>query len=247
MQVIAAAVIKGGTGKTTTIAALAQAATAAGKKVLAIDLDPQANLSFTLGADQTRPGALQFLHGADPAKVIQRTEQNIFVISAEPDLATERTGPGTAKRLQDALEPLRKRFDYIFIDTPPTMGDMTYNALQAATGLIIPLTADNYSLQGLYQICDIAHQIQRSNPDLSIIGTVITKYDNRPKINRYMKEVIAGAEEDAPMLLAIRPGVAIQEAQALQKSLFEYAPRSKPAQDYMALYERLSKPRRKTK
>ena len=249
MQVITAAVIKGGTGKTTTIAALAQAAAAAGKKVLAIDLDPQANLTFTLAADPNQPGSYQLLHGADPAQLIQQTPQRIAVISASPELATERTKAASAKRLQEAIEPIRKRFDYIFIDTPPTMGEMTYNALQASTGLIIPLSADNLSLQGLYAITDIAQQMQRSNPALSVIGTIITRYDSRPKINRYMKDVIAeqGAENGAPLLMTIRPGVAIQEAQGMQQSLFDYAPRSKPAQDYMELYQRISKPRRKTK
>lgn len=248
MQVIAAAVIKGGTGKTTTIAALAQAAAAAGKKVLAIDLDPQANLTFALAADPNAPGSYQLLHGADPAQLIQQTPQRIAVISATADLATEKTKPASAKRLQEAIEPIKKQFDYILIDTPPTMGELTFNALQACTGLIIPLEPDNSSLQGLYQIADIAAQLQRSNPDLSIIGTILTRYDSRPKINRYLHDVIAeqGREIGAPLIAVIRPGIAIKEAQGFQQSLFDYAPRSKPAQDYMALYQLIAK-RRKTK
>ena len=243
MQIITAAVIKGGTGKTTTAAALAQAAAAAGKKVLAIDLDPQANLTFTLAADQNRQGSYQLLHGADPQQLIQRTPQGIDVIAASPDLATERTAPASAKRLQAAIEPLR--YDYIIIDTPPTMGELTFNALQACTGLIIPLEVDNYSLQGLYQITDIAHQMQRHNPKLKILGAVLTRYDNRPKINRYLRDVIAdkGKEAGAPLLAEIRKGVAVTEAQAMQLSLFDYAPHSKPAQDYKRLFENISKKR----
>ena len=119
------------------------------------------------------------------------------------------------------------------------MGELTFNALQAATGLIIPLETDNSSLQGLYQIADIAHQMQRSNPDLSIIGVILARYDARPKLNRYLQEVIAerGQEIGAPFLMGIRPGIAIREAQAMQQSLYQYAPRSKPAQDYKKLYE----------
>lgn len=243
MQIITVAVIKGGTGKTTTAAALAQAAAAAGKKVLAIDLDPQANLTFTLAADQNRQGSYQLLHGADPQQLIQRTPQGIDVIAASPDLATERTAPASAKRLQAAIEPLR--YDYIIIDTPPTMGELTFNALQACTGLIIPLEVDNYSLQGLYQITDIAHQMQRHNPKLKILGAVLTRYDNRPKINRYLRDVIAdkGKEAGAPLLAEIRKGVAVTEAQAMQLSLFDYAPHSKPAQDYKRLFEIISKKR----
>ena len=239
MQIITTAVIKGGTGKTTTAAALAQAAAAAGKRVLAIDLDPQANLTFTIGADQNQPGSYELLNGGDPAELLQETPQGITAIAASPNLATERTTPGSATRLQEALKPIKKKFDYIFIDTPPTMGELTYNALQAATGLIIPLEPDNYSLQGLYQITDIAHQMQKRNKDLQIIGVILCRYDSRPKLNRYYQTVIAekGKEIGAPFLLGIRPGIAIREAQAMQQSIFDYAPRSKPAEDYKQLFE----------
>lgn len=239
MQTITAAVIKGGTGKSTTAAALAQAAADAGKKVLVIDLDPQANISFFIGADQNRPGSYQLLNGTPAAQLIQRTAQGIDIITAAPDLATVRTTPGSAKRLQTALEPVKNSYDFCIIDTPPQMGELTFNALQASTGLIIPLETDNSSLQGLYQITDIAHQMQRSNPALSIIGVILTRYDNRPKLNRYLQGVIAdrGAEIGAPYIMAIRPGVAIREAQAMQQSLYDYAPKSKPAQDYKKLFK----------
>lgn len=244
MQIITAAAIKGGTGKTTTAAALAQAAAADGKKVLAIDLDPQANLSFILAADQNRPGSYHLLHGeATAQEVTQRTPQGIDVIPAAPDLATEQTKPGSARRLRSGLEPILAQYDFVFIDTAPTIGELTFNALQAATGLIIPLEADNASLQGLYQIADIAHQMQeRANPALHIIGSVITRYDKRSKINRYWHDAIAerGAETGAPLIAAIRAGVAVKEAQALQLSLFEYASRSKPAQDYLSLYRSIA-------
>ncbi len=237
MMIVTAAVIKGGTGKTTTAAALAQAAAAAGKKVLAIDLDPQANLSFFIGADPTAPGSYQLLHGADPAQLIQRTQQGIDAIAAAPDLATEKTTPGSAKRLQQALEPVRNSYDLILIDTPPTIGELTYNALQASTGLIIPLETDNSSLQGLYQITDIARHIRQSNPALRITGVVLTRYDARPKLNRFLRDAIAerAQEMGVPFLMGIRPGIAIREAQAMQQSLYDYAPRSKPAEDYRQL------------
>ena len=238
MQIITVAVVKGGTGKTTTAAALAQAAAADKKKVLAVDLDPQANLSFYLAADQNRPGSYELLNGGDPAELIQHTAQGLDVIPGSPDLATERTTPGSAKRLQDALEPLKRKYSIIIIDTPPQLGELTYNALQASTRLLIPLQAEPGSLQGLYQISDVAHQIQNTNPGLKISGTIITSYDNRPKINRTMKEAIeaAGAEAGAPFLMAIRGGISVKEAQALQLSLYEYAPRSRPAEDYLQLY-----------
>lgn len=247
MQIITTAVIKGGTGKTTTAAALAQAAAAAGKKVLCIDMDPQANLSFFIGADQNRAGSYQLLHGSDPGQLIQKTEQGLDAITASPDLSQEQTTTASARRLQEALEPLKKRYDFIFIDTPPQMGELTFNALQASTGLIIPLETDNSSLQGLYQITDIAHQMQKSNPALSIIGTILTRYDARPNLNRYLQEVIAskGKEIGAPFLMGIRPGIAIREAQAMQQSLFVYAPKCKPAQDYKELFKKIQNRRAK--
>lgn len=237
--IITAAVIKGGTGKTTTCAALAQAAANAGKKVLAVDLDPQANFTFAIGADQNRPGCYQLLNGTPAAQLVQDTEQGIHAIAASPDLATVKTTPASAKRLQRALEPLRGHYDLIIIDTPPQMGELTYNALQAATGLIIPLETDTNSLQGLYHITDIAQQMQHSNPALSIIGVILTRYDNRPKINRYIRCVIdeKGQEIGAPLLMEIRNGVAIREAAAMQQSLYDYAPHSKPAVDYKKLYK----------
>ncbi len=239
MQIITTAVIKGGSGKTTTAAALAQAAVAAGRKVLVIDLDPQANLSFFIGADQNLPGSYQLLHGTPAAQLIQHTRQGIDVIAASPDLATERTTPGSGKRLEEAIAPIKKKYDYIFIDTPPTMGEVTINALQAATGLLIPLETDNSNIQGLYQITDIAHQIQHSNPKLKILGVLITRYDGRANLNRYLARIIEAKaiETGCKVLATIRAGVAIREAHALQESVFDYAPRCKPAQDYKSVFE----------
>ena len=239
MQIITAAVIKGGTGKTTTCAALAQAAVSAGKKVLAIDLDPSANFTNAIGADQTKPGSFALLNGAAAEDVAQLTEQGIYAIAAGADLSTVKTTPASAMRLKTALDPLHDYFDLCIIDTPPELGELVYNALSAATGLLIPLEADSNSLQGMYQITDIAKQMQNSNPALRILGTVLTRFDSRPNINRYMRDVIAekGAAAGAPLLAAIRPGVAVREAIALQQSLFEYAPTSNPAEDYKTLYE----------
>lgn len=240
MQIITTAIIKGGTGKTATAATLAQAAVKAGKKVLAVDLDPQANLTFTLGADPNGAGAIQLFNGTPAADVMQETEQNITVIAAHRDLSTIRTTPGSAERLRAALEPVKNDFDLCIVDTPPTLGELVYNALNAATGLIIPLETDTNSLQGLYQITEIAQHIaSRSNPNLQILGVVLTRYDARPKLNRYLHDVIAekGAEAGAPLLMAIRSGVAVREAAAMQQSLFDYAGNSKPAADYMQLYK----------
>ena len=243
MQILSFAVIKGGTGKTTTAAAIAQAGAKDGKRVLAIDLDPQANLTFSLAADQNAPGSYDLITGGDPAQLIQHTAQGVDTTAASPDLATLTTRAGSARHLQAALAPIKGSYDLMVIDTPPTMGEMTYNALQASTGLVIPLEADTNSIQGLFQIVDIARQMQRSNPLLTIKGALIARYDPRPKLNRFLRDTIAAKAEELeiPYLGEIRSGIAIREAQSMQQTLFEYAPGSKPAQDYEALYEIIKK------
>lgn len=241
MKIITVAVIKGGTGKTSTAAALAQAGAEAGKRILAIDLDPQANLTAALAGDPARPGSYEILTGADLADAIQETAQGLQLIPASPNLATIKTKPGSAKRLQTALDPIKKEYDLIVIDTPPQMGELTYNALQASTGLIIPLEADTDSLQGLYNIADIARRIQETNPALSITGTLITRYDGRSNANAYMRDTIRenATADNIPYLGEIRAGIAAKEARIMRQSLFEYAPKSKPAQDYRTLFHKV--------
>lgn len=241
MQIITAAVIKGGTGKTATCVALAQAAVKHGKRVLAVDLDPSANFSLAIGANQAQRGAFDILNGVAAEDVIQQTPQGIYAITASANLSTVKTTTASALRLRAALEPVREYFDLCIIDTPPTLDEMVYNALQAATGLIIPLEADINSLQGLYQITDIAKQMKTTNPALQILGVVLTRFDSRPNINRYLRDVIAekGEEVGAPLLAAISPAVAVRESVALRQSLYEYAPNSRPAKEYSKLLEKI--------
>lgn len=241
MQIITIANQKGGTAKTTTAAAIAQAGAAQGLKVLAIDIDPQGNLSFMLKADARGGGCFELLEGTPARRLIQETAQGIDTIPASRNLATISTATGSAQRLQRALQPIRGIYDLIVIDTPPTAGELLYNALQASTGLIIPLQADIFGLQGLYQIADTAQQFGRSNPALTVKGFVLTRYSDRSTLAKSMKATITkkAAEIGIPCLAEIREGVAIREAAALQRSLFEYAPKSKPAQDYKQLFTKI--------
>lgn len=242
-KIITTAIIKGGTGKTTTAAALAQAAAFKSKKVLAIDLDPQCNLSHCLAANSDGLSSFDLLEGEDPAACIVQSPQGFDVIPASSDLATVKTRPGSAQRLRNAIKPIIDQYDYIFIDTPPQMGELAFNALQASTGLLIPLEAEGFGLQGLYQIIDIARQMQESNPELEIMGAVICRYDKRANLSKFFYNSIAeaGEEAGAPLLMAIRKGIAIIEAQSLQLSLFDYAPHSKQAKDYLSLFEIIDK------
>lgn len=242
-QVIAVAIQKGGTGKTTTAAALATAAAYKGNKALAIDLDPQGNLTFALAADATADtgSSYELLEGKPATDVIQRITANLHAIPASLALQTITTEKGSARRLERAIEAIRRQYDIIIIDTPPTAGELQYNALQAADGLVIPLQADIFNLQSLYQIVETARALQDSNQALQILGYVLTQHDGRSTIARSMQATIQAQADriGVSYLGAIRKAVAVQEAAALQQSLFDYAPKSKPAVDYLALYDRI--------
>ena len=242
MSIYTVAIQKGGTGKTTTAATLAQAAAYKGNSCLAIDLDPQGNLSYTLAADPDQPGSMELLHGTPAADLLQHSPQGMDVITASWNLSTEASAPGSARRLQKALEPVRDQYDIIIIDTPPTAGELQYNALQAADGLVIPLLADAFNIQALRQINDTAEKIRESNPRLKIAGLLLTQYDGRSIIARQMRGNLVqyAAMLSAPFLGSVRGAVAVKEAAALQLSLFEYAPKSKPAQDYLEIYAALT-------
>jgi chromosome partitioning protein len=140
-----------------------------------------------------------------------------------------------------ALEPIKRSYDLIIVDTPPNAGELQYNAMQAADGLIIPLQSDIVSLQGLYLLHDTAQQIRASNPALTISGIVLTRYNARSTIARQMEQKIidTAAELGIPYLGAVREAVAIREAQTLQRSLYQYAPTSKPALDYKTILQKI--------
>lgn len=244
MKIITTAAIKGGTGKTTTAAALLQAGAADGKKVLGIDADPQSNLTMIIGADGDRPGCYDVITGdTTAAEAVQQTAQGVDIIAGSPDLATLKTRAASAKRLQQALEPIKGNYDLIVIDTPPQMGETTFNALQASTGLVIPIAANILGLQGMYTIADIAREIMDANKGLSFTGVILTQFDARPKFYRFMRDTIKekAEAEGIPYLGEVRGSVSVVEAQANAASLFDYAPKSKPAQDYRAIYEKIMK------
>lgn len=243
MRTLAIANQRGGCGKSTTAAALAEAAAVQGLRVLAVDLDPQGILSFYTGADANQSGAFDLIEGGKPAAaIIQRTGAGIDAIPAALELQTITTGRGSARRLRAALAPIRPQYDLIIIDTNPSPGELRLNALMAATDLIIPLGADIGSLQGLYQLNDEARQLQlTNNPGLNICGCIITDLDSRSTLARTMAARIQETAQGLkiPCLGCIRHAVAIQEAQSFQISLYEHAPNSKPAKDYLEVLARI--------
>ena len=248
MRIISVANQKGGTAKTSTAHALVTGATYKGKKALAIDFDPQGNLSFIMGADANRAGAYELMkQQAKAAQIVQYTSQG-DIIPASLNLAAadiEFSGkPGRDFFLQAALEPLQDAYDVAVIDTPPTLGTLLINALTASDEVIIPMNADILSLQGLYQLAETINQVKSfCNRSLKVTGILLTRYSGRTVLARDIKDTIADkcAELGIPLLnTVIRDGVAVREAQTTQESLFTYAPNSNPARDYLQFFEEIN-------
>lgn len=244
-MIVTCSIVKGGTGKTSTAAALCQAATFNKKKALLVDLDPQGSATARIGGNKEAPGAFELFNGAAAAEVIQKTAQGVDIIAGRRDLATLTTSRGSARRLAAALEGIRDKYDLIAVDLAATTSEALFNALFCCDKLIIPMETDSGGIEGLLEVIGTARRIR--GEDLPEMGVILTRYDGRPNINKQFREQI---KEGAPGVGAaywgeIRAGVAIREAQALQVSLFEYAPKSKPALDYMNLYKTIMKKGRK--
>ena len=245
-MVIAIANQKGGQGKTTTAQAIATGAAQIGRSSLAIDLDPQGNLTFCMGGNSNDAGAYELITGAaKPGQIIQRTRQG-NLITASLALAgadTAFTGDTRTTALRAAIKPLRSRYDVIVIDCPPTLNTLLINALTAADEVIIPLTADMFSLQGLYLLAQTIRDVQgKYNPALKIGGVLFVKHNTRTILARDLTDVITDKcrELDIPVYkTTIREGVAVREAQTQRQSIFTYAPKSKPAKDYRQLIQEI--------
>lgn len=239
---------KGGTGKTSTAAALVNYARMKGKSVLSVDADPQANFTFALNGNAAAPGLFDVLTDkAQAADVIQQTPQT-HLIAAGLNLAAAEQAiankPGRDFILKGALQDIRGRYDLIVIDTQPDLNSLLINALSVSDSVLLPMQANSFSIMGLYQMRETISQVQRyCNPALTIAGIVLTKYKPRQTLANDLREsIIQQAQEMGTKVFDtyIREGVAVEQAQAMQQSLFDYAPNSNPAKDYAALFAEMT-------
>lgn len=239
---------KGGVGKSTTAATVAAGLSIRGYKTLAIDLDAQANLTYTAGAKTDGATALGVLTGdVKTEDAIQHTTSG-DIIAANKALAGADafiSDTGKEYRLKEALESVKAGYDYIIIDTPPALGILTINALTACDSVIIPAQADIYSLQGIEQLAETMKPVKKyCNPSLAIEGILLTRYSPRSILSREVAEL---AEQLAAKLgtklfnATIREAIAVKEAQISQQTLYAYAPKAKVTEDYTSLIEELIK------
>lgn len=239
---------KGGIGKTTTATTLAGVLSKKGKTLL-IDADPQGNSTSTYQAvieDQATLYDVMVDSDALPIEDAIQHMENGDIVASDPLLAKAgKLLDGNVEglyRLQDALEML-DGYDYIVIDTAPSLDVVLYNCLIAADQVIIPVTADAYAMQGLSKLNDTIKAVQkRQNPRLQIAGLLLVKYAGRSKLEKNVREEITKVADQIGTKLfstAIRECVKTKEAQMNKKLLIDYAPNCTTMQDYCAFVEEL--------
>ncbi len=237
---------KGGVGKTTTSINLAAALAQKGLRTLLIDLDPQGNasLSFVDPAVLER-SAYELLIEPSVAidDVIVRTEyEHLDLVGARIALAKAEAklmGEFDSHfRLKDKVSQVKDRYDYIVVDTPPTLGILTVNALVASSHLLVPIQSSYYALEGTDDLLDTYEKIRaRPNPDLQFMGVVITIDDKRTILARDIRRQIRDVFGDKVFRTTISKSVRLEESPAYKKSIFQFAPSSSGASEYYSLSE----------
>ncbi|MFP4528861.1 MAG: ParA family protein [Candidatus Kapaibacterium sp.] len=236
---------KGGVGKTTSVINIGAALARLGRKALLIDFDPQANLSQSLGIITPETNIYEAIKGERPPHPIE-ADENLFVVPSTLDLSgAEVELSGEAGReyiLGELLEPLRAEYDYILIDSPPSLGLLTINALTAADEVFIPLQSQYLALQGLTKLMEVIEKIRRRlNKNLTIGGVFVTQYDKRKILNRDVVATIREHFENIVFKTMIRDNIALAEAPTQGLDIFRYQPKSYGAEDYLSLAREILK------
>lgn len=247
-MIIAIANQKGGVGKTTTAINLAAALSSKGRRTLLVDLDPQANssMSFLDVHNLQGPAIYEALtesevHLPDILRKVEKLENlaiapsTIALAKIEAKLIGELD---SHYRLKDELQRVENDFDYVIIDTPPTLGIITVNALVAATHVLIPIQASYFALEGTDDLLETIDKVKvRANPQLQILGALITLYDKRTLLAKDIYDQIQRVFGLKVFETVITKSVRLEESPAYRESIFTFAPRSTGAFEYYRLSE----------
>jgi len=244
-RIIAMSNHKGGVGKTTSTLNIGAALTKLGQRVLLVDMDPQANLSQSMGFEDTEYsiyGALRGKHELIPYQVIENLDlipSTLELSAVEIELSAE---AGREYIFKELLAPHLDSYDFVFIDCPPSLGLLTINALTAANEVFIPLQAHYLPLRGLTKITEVIDKIRkRLNPTLKIGGVFVTQFDNRKVLMRDVADSIKEYFNENVFKSKIRDNIALAEAPTGGVDIFRYDPKSHGAEDYMELAKEILK------
>lgn len=239
---------KGGVAKTTSTINIGAGLSLKNKRALLIDLDPQGNLTASLGiaAHELECTTHEILTGSCTINEAIVKNNGYYVVPADIRLSGAEielsNQPGREMILKEALQPIIKDYDYILMDCPPSLTLLTLNGLTAAREIFIPLQTEFLALHGMSQLLKTANTVKnRLNPSLEITGIIATFYDGRKTLNREVIEKIEAYFPDKLFKSRIRNNVALAEAQSFGVDIFQYKPTSNGANDYAALIDEVIK------
>lgn len=249
MEIIAVINQKGGVGKTTTALNVGAALARKGYKVLLIDTDAQGNLTTSAGLiiEDEAPTVYEVLKDTVNINAAIRTKRGAYdILPADIRLSgadIELSGiPGRELLLKEAVATLKKAYDYVLIDCPPNLSIITLMALTACDSVVIPVQAHYLALQGMAQLVNTINLVKkRMNASIKIGGIVITMYDGRRTLDKEVVDNIRAAFPDKVFNTFIGNNIALAEAPAGGKDIYEYSPTSKGAQQYAELTEEIIK------
>lgn len=232
--------MKGGVGKTTTVLSLGAALNMGGKKVLLTDIDSQKDLSASLGITEEEHTSSDIFNGKNINSTIMKLENGLHIIPASKDLIGTQMKLKTGDVLSKALEEIKSNYDYVIIDSAPSMSILNVNAIVASQLIIVTLEPEFLALTGLQDFLEIIKLLEEQyNIKPPAIRILITKYDQRKGLHLEAEKQIRKHFKDLLLKTKIRTCVKLAEAPSHSKDIFEYAPLSHGAEDYKKLSEEI--------